>query len=966
MNSYTQQFALLTRLHFLMLLGILSFHHSMGQECYSGGNQWNRSWLSCEVAPNPNPARGDSHWILYSFESPESIKDSWVWNANLQGQSRYGIREVVIDYRIDSTGWETLGNFTFSRGDESDEYEGFQGPDFNGIFVKEILLTVISTHGTSNCASLAEIQFNINPDACYGEIDECGSCNGPGKKTWYKDENEDGLGSPFNTIQACEQPVGYVANANDYCDNEQVGWNQIGLIFQENGCVGCHNPNAKGGGLDLTSYNRAIRGGRKCGFDILSDSTLVKIITVDRYEGCGEAIEFPNMNQRVGGAIDDQELVLIQRWIDGGALEDCNCPPNAPDTDGDGICDVIDELKDFDNSLVGTPCEDNDDCTANDVWTSQGICQGTPKPDADQDGICDDFDVEANNPCTADGVIDGVEPEGFIANLSNDCDQDGISLRQEDQDDFDACVNADGLSKTAECNCPDGATMAGGVVIGPPENSNAEMANGLPDGQFTSAGNVNRPITLSYPFLDIGTEICFVVANNKTAGANGGYVIDLNNFTYTIKDPEPDGPIYGPTTICLTTQVAGPHTVSIRAIGSDAVAIDGSYFEYCGCSESDPAYVVDAINDNSCEAGKPCDDGDDCTINDVLDCDCNCIGTPVTDIPSTYLFDFGAENSDRTPPYKHVDPTTQTALFGWVNPDGLTGVDWNEGNTYQTDVVSADKANTFEAVVPNGEWSVTVNMTTGDTPVDDFQVKAEGEVMLTDGRAPVEGAYGNTFFTRVYDGKLSLEFSGDGGENNNWGVSRLILNKVVPPLENCEVGAPCDDGDDCTINDAYDCNCNCVGTYTGDESMASNGYNFDMGTLSSPISEDYLQVSALSQTPLYGWLNTSVINHADRGDAAGNELNRDVIYASESGVFEATVVNGDWDVIVTLGDAIASHDDMQVKAEGVVVIPDLDAPAGQFFNETFTTTVTDGKLTLEFSDQGGFDPNWAVSRVVLT
>ena len=965
MKIYTQQFALLTRLQVLMLLGILSFHHTLGQECYSGGNQWNRSWLSCEVAPNPNPARGDSHWILYSFESPESIKDSWVWNANLAGQSRYGIREVVIDYRTDSIEWKTLGNFTFSRGDETEDYEGFQGPDFNGIFVKEILLTVISTHGTSNCASLAEIQFNINPEACYGEIDECGACDGPGKKTWYRDENEDGLGSPFNTIQACEQPVGYVANANDYCDNEQVGWNQIGLIFQENGCVGCHNPNAKGGGLDLTSYNKAIQGGRKCGFDILNDSTLVKIITEDRYEGCGEAIEFPNMNQRVGGAIDDQELALIQRWIDGGALKDCNCPPDAPDTDGDGICDVIDELKDFDNSLVGTPCEDNDDCTANDVWTSQGICQGTPKPDSDQDGICDDFDVEANNPCTADGVIDGVEPEGFITNLSNDCDQDGITLRDEDQDDFDACVNADGFSKLPDCNCPDGAQLAGGVVIDAIENTNAEMANGLPDGQFTSAGNINVPITLSYPYMDVGAEICFVVANNKIAGAEGGYVIDINNFTFTIKDPEPDEAKFSPTTICLPTQVAGPQIVTIRAIsGSVGVAVDGSYFEYCGCSEGDPAYVLEPENDNSCEAGTPCDDGDECTINDVLDCDCNCAGTPVTEIPTTYFFDFGGEDTDRNPPYKHVDPTTQTSLFGWTRPDELEGMDINDDNAVFTDAVISSKPNTFETVVPNGEWLVRVSVAAGDIPLDDFQVKAEGEVKLSEGRAPAQETYDQQFSTNVYDGKLNLEFSGEGGENDNWGISRLILTKRIPPLENCEVGAPCDDGDACTINDTYDCNCNCVGIYTGDGSMVSNGYNFDMGSLSSPIAEDYLQVSALSQTPLYGWLNTRVLNHADRGN--GNELNRDVIYGSEKGVFEATVVNGDWDVIVTLGDASASHDDMQVKAEGVVVIPDLDAPAGQFFDETFTTTVTDGKITLEFSDEGGFDPNWAVSSIVLS
>ena len=60
-------------------------------------------------------------------------------------------------------------------------------------------------------------------DECSGELDECDICNGPGPTTWYADVDNDGLGDPDNTQMACEQPAGYVANANDdndECDGE--------------------------------------------------------------------------------------------------------------------------------------------------------------------------------------------------------------------------------------------------------------------------------------------------------------------------------------------------------------------------------------------------------------------------------------------------------------------------------------------------------------------------------------------------------------------------------------------------------------------------------------------------------------------------------------------------------------------------------------------------------------------------
>jgi len=154
-------------------------------------------------------------------------------------------------------------------------------------------------------------------------VDACGICDGPGIITWYADADADGLGDPNNSIDACTQPVGYVENNTDACDNGFV-WSDMASLFQNNGCAGCHGNNATGG-LNLTSYATVATGGNKCGTNLLTGTTLVDVITISGYSGCGTPIGIPSMNDRTGGQFDATELAQIQAWIDDGAPE--TCPP---------------------------------------------------------------------------------------------------------------------------------------------------------------------------------------------------------------------------------------------------------------------------------------------------------------------------------------------------------------------------------------------------------------------------------------------------------------------------------------------------------------------------------------------------------------------------------------------------------------------------------------------------------------
>ena len=66
------------------------------------------------------------------------------------------------------------------------------------------------------------------------------------------------------------------------------------------------------------------------------------------------------------------------------------CSNQAPctDADNDGICDEDDVCSGFDDNLIGTACDDGDPCTANDVYTANCQCEGTPIPNCGEEEEC--------------------------------------------------------------------------------------------------------------------------------------------------------------------------------------------------------------------------------------------------------------------------------------------------------------------------------------------------------------------------------------------------------------------------------------------------------------------------------------------------------------------------------------------------------------------------------------------------
>ena len=119
-------------------------------------------WLSCEISPNPNPLRGDSHWIQYDLGEPKRLGSSHFWNLSNPEALAFGVRQVAISTSLDAVNWEELGIVEAPIGESSGFYQGVPGFDFGGVSARYVLFTALNNHaGSSDCVGFSEIRVQI-------------------------------------------------------------------------------------------------------------------------------------------------------------------------------------------------------------------------------------------------------------------------------------------------------------------------------------------------------------------------------------------------------------------------------------------------------------------------------------------------------------------------------------------------------------------------------------------------------------------------------------------------------------------------------------------------------------------------------------------------------------------------------------------------------------------------------------
>ncbi|WP_367391769.1 hypothetical protein [Lewinella sp. LCG006] len=529
-------------------------------------------------------------------------------------------------------------------------------------------------------------------------------------------------------------------------------------------------------------------------------------------------------NYGIGGyELFDASGVLLAIGSDFDSSENtsfCNtCDDFGGDTDDDGVCDVRDLCPDMDDALIGTPCDDGDPCTANDLYDTNCNCAGT-FTDADNDGVCDADDVCPDNddnligtpcddgdPCTTNDLYDtNCNCAGTFADADNDgiCDVDDVCPDNDDNligtpcDDGDPCTTNDVYD--TNCNCAgtfadadnDGVCDADDVC---PDNDDNLIGTPCDDGD---------PCTTN----DLYDTNC--------------------NCAGTFADADNDG-------VCDADDVCpdnDDNLIGTPCDDGDPCTTNDLYDTNCNCAGT----FADADNDGVCDAddvcpdnddnliGTPCDDGDPCTTNDLYDTNCNCAGT-FADADNDGVCDAddvcpGNDDNLIGTPCDDGDPCTTNDLydtncncagtFADADNDGVCDADdvcpGNDDNLIGTACDDGDPCTTNDLYDTNCNCAGTFADADNDGVCDADDVCPENDDNLIG--TPCDDGDPCTA-NDLYD--TNCNCAGTFADADNDGV--CDADDVCPDNDDNLIGTPCDDGDPCTTNDLYDTNCNCAGTF---------------------------------------------------------------------------------------------------------------------------------------------------------
>lgn len=127
--------------------------------------------------------------------------------------------------------------------------------------------------------------------------------------------------------------------------------------------------------------------------------------------------------------------------------------------------------------ISGTPCDDHDPCTINDTYTSSCFCTGTLVGDSDGDSVCDVLDQ-----CPGENDLADADDDGIPDACDDDCNSVGQACN-----DGNPCTTDDAID--SNCNCVgvqgdedrDGICDAMDQCPGHPDYEDFDL-DGIPDG----------------------------------------------------------------------------------------------------------------------------------------------------------------------------------------------------------------------------------------------------------------------------------------------------------------------------------------------------------------------------------------------------------------------------------------------------------------------------------------------------
>jgi len=298
--------------------------------------------------------------------------------------------------------------------------------DFDPIF-GEFDLDSDGILGCADCNDNDAANYPGNDEVCDNQDNDCDGTvdenDASDASTWYRDEDEDGFGSPSVVTVACDLPAGYVGDDSD-CDDQDEDVNSQGIEVCDGVDNDCNDAVDEPSALDSTTWYLDQDGDEYGNPEV---STL----------SCSQPTGYVDENTDCDDGDDEVNPGMDETWYD-GIEQDCEGNDDDQDEDGyghesdcndedadvnpgldeiwyDGVdqdCDGNDNDQDYDEFVLEDDCDDQDasvNPAAVEVWYD-GIDQDCDGNDDDQDrdgfGLdedCDDTDPALSWRCVADG-----------------------------------------------------------------------------------------------------------------------------------------------------------------------------------------------------------------------------------------------------------------------------------------------------------------------------------------------------------------------------------------------------------------------------------------------------------------------------------------------------------------------------------------------------------------------------------
>ena len=118
-------------------------------------------WLSSKTGEQPT-------WIQYEFDRLYKLDEMFVWNSNTESEGfiGYGAKDVTVEYSVDGSTWENLGDFEFVQAPGMEGCAADTTVPFAGAAARFVKLTINSNWGDVLVQfGLSEVRFTYIPVA---------------------------------------------------------------------------------------------------------------------------------------------------------------------------------------------------------------------------------------------------------------------------------------------------------------------------------------------------------------------------------------------------------------------------------------------------------------------------------------------------------------------------------------------------------------------------------------------------------------------------------------------------------------------------------------------------------------------------------------------------------------------------------------------------------------------------------